>query len=297
MTSSGDFSQRHPFLFGFALLAAVVVFMVGATAAVRLWILNGDGGMSGERYGLVRVEGEIGDSESVVDFLDTLREDSDVPGVLIRIDSPGGVVGPAQEIYAAVKKLAAVKPVVVSMGSLAASGGYYVACPAETIVANPGTLTGSIGVIMSLGSWQDLMGKIGYTYEAITSGEMKDAGSPYRELTPKERAYFQSLVDDLFSQFVEDVAEGRHMDEAKVRELADGRVYSGRQAKKLGLVDQLGGFEDAKDVLRKKTGKGDLPFDEGPVEEESLLDRVIGSVVSHVDGARTQGPRFEYSLR
>ncbi|TVM36104.1 signal peptide peptidase SppA [Oceanidesulfovibrio marinus] len=271
--------------------------MVGATAAVRLWILNGDGGMSGERYGLVRVEGEIGDSESVVDFLDTLREDSDVPGVLIRIDSPGGVVGPAQEIYAAVKKLAAVKPVVVSMGSLAASGGYYVACPAETIVANPGTLTGSIGVIMSLGSWQDLMGKIGYTYEAITSGEMKDAGSPYRELTPKERAYFQSLVDDLFSQFVEDVAEGRHMDEAKVRELADGRVYSGRQAKKLGLVDQLGGFEDAKDVLRKKTGKGDLPFDEGPVEEESLLDRVIGSVVSHVDGARTQGPRFEYSLR
>lgn len=294
--NSGDFSQRHPFLFGFALLAAVVVFMIGAMIAVRFWFLGGDSGMTGQRYGLLRVEGPIINAESVVEFITSLREDPDVPGVLIRVDSPGGVVGPSQEIYAAVKQTAAVKPVVVSMGSVAASGGYYVACPAQTIVANPGTLTGSIGVIMTLGKWKELMDKIGLSFEAVTSGEFKDAGTPYRELTAEERLYFQNLVDDLHDQFVTDVAEGRAMDPKTIRALADGRIYTGRQAKENGLVDALGGFETAKDMLREKTGKGDLPFDEGPEEEKGLLDMLIG-VISHIDPGKAAGPRFEYTLR
>ncbi|TVM15542.1 signal peptide peptidase SppA [Oceanidesulfovibrio indonesiensis] len=294
--NSGDFSQRHPFLFGFAVLAAVVVFMIGAMAAVRFLFLGGEGGMTGKRYGLVRIEGPIIDAEPVVEFITGLRDDSDVAGVLIRVDSPGGVVGPAQEIHAAVKETAAVKPVVVSMGSVAASGGYYVACPAHKIVANPGTLTGSIGVIMTMGKWKELMDRIGLTFEAITSGEMKDAGSPYRELTPKERLYFQNLVDDLHDQFVTDVADGRSMDIRKVRELADGRIYTGRQARESGLVDEMGGFEVAKDMLRAMTGKGNLPFDEGPVKDRGLLDMLIG-VVSHIDPGKATGPRFEYTVR
>ncbi len=290
-----DFSQRQPFLFGLAMLVAAVVIMMMAAAAFRhLFITSST--PSGARYGLVQVDGAIMDPAPVVEFLHTLRTNEDVLGVVVRVNSPGGVVGPSQEIHDAVRKTAQVKPVVVSMGAVAASGGYYVACPADEIFANPGTLTGSIGVIITLSTWKELLSDIGVSISAVTSGDLKDAGSPYKELSPKERAYFQQLVNDMNEQFVEAVAEGRDMPLADVRALATGQVYTGRMALEKGLVDQLGGLEDAKDRLRELTGGGDLQYVTGPKEDASLLEILTGAAAAlqRFQAQSAPGPRFEY---
>lgn len=278
MASRQRFSQRHPFFFGFALITLAVALIIGAMAFFQFWM--GDGlGFRRAKLGVVYVQGTIADARRVNRWIEDLRQNPDIQGVLVRIDSPGGVVAPAQEMHAAVRRLAETKPVVVSMGSVAASGGYYVACGADTIVANPGTITGSIGVKANVPNVRELMDKIGLREETIVSGEFKDAGSPTKPLTPEERAYFQKLVDDLFSQFVDAVAKGRGMKEREVRRLADGRAYTGQQALELGLVDELGDRAKAVDILRNMCDiTRQVDFVEGPEERSRLWSLLLGEI-------------------
>jgi protease-4 len=213
------------------------------------------GGLSLKHIGLVRVQGTIIDSDEYVRQLRSLRLDKSIAGVILRIDSPGGAVAPSQEIYAEVMKYRTEgKPLVVSMGSVAASGGYYIASPAQRIFADPGTLTGSIGVIFTLPLYQELSKKIGIEFRVFKAGALKDVGSPYRAMTEAEKKFIDELLLDTHEQFIADVAKGRKMNKDTLALIADGRVLSGRPALKAGLVDSLGGYEDAVDWLRERTG-------------------------------------------
>jgi len=201
--------------------------------------------------GLVEIKGVILSARPFVDEIERFRKIPNVRAVVLRIDSPGGAVAPAQEIYEAVLRTREKKPVFASMGCVAASGGYYIASAAERIYANPGTLTGSIGVAMQLRNLQGLLSRIGIHNSVIKSGEFKDAGSPYREMTPKESRYLQSVSDEIYEQFLQAVASGRKLDGEQAAKLGDGKIYTGTRARELGLVDDLGGLQT---VLRE-TGK------------------------------------------
>jgi protease-4 len=182
-------------------------------------------------------------------------EDSSVKAIILRINSPGGSAAASQELHEEVRKARENdKIVVASMSDVAASGGYYVACGADKIVANPGTITGSIGVIFSQLQYSELLEKYGVRSNVIKSGKYKDIGSPLRNMTEEERQILQEMIDDVYSQFVHAVAEGRQMNESEVLELADGRIFTGRQAKELGLVDELGNFQDAVDLAAELAG-------------------------------------------
>jgi protease IV len=213
-----------------------------------------------DKIAVIRLEGPISDSDSagsfagpsqsvsatrVIKVLDKLAEDDEVKAVILRINSPGGTVVASDEIYRRVRELQKDKVVVASLSDMAASGGYYIAVGANKIVANPATITGSIGVIAQFPKLQGLYDKIGVEMRTFKSGEFKDIGSESRDLTESERQILDSIVKDSYDQFVKTVSEGRNMDEAKVRELADGRIYSGVQAKENGLVDELGDFQTA----------------------------------------------------
>ncbi|MBF0491378.1 MAG: signal peptide peptidase SppA [Deltaproteobacteria bacterium] len=199
---------------------------------------------------VVELKGAIFESEKVNEKLEKYLKSEQVKAIVLRIDSPGGAVGPSQEIYNEVKRVAQKKTIVVSMGSVAASGGYYAAAPAHKILANPGTITGSIGVLMEHVEVNDLLKWAKVSAEILKAGEMKDAGSALRTMKPEERAYLQDLLSNMHAQFKKAVAEGRHLDIETVNKLADGRVYTGEQALQLKLVDQLGGLEDAIEVAR-----------------------------------------------
>ena len=215
--------------------------------------------LSGDGVGVLEIEGTIDDSRSVLAELKRFKEAPWIKAIVVRIDSPGGAVAPTQEIFDELEKTKKRKPLIASMGSMATSGGYYVASACEKIVANPGTLTGSIGVIMQLSNVEELMKKVGVRGYNIKSGVNKDIGSPFQPLSPEGREILQSLVDNVHSQFVSAVARGRGMSEAQVRKLADGRVYSGAQAKELGLVDQFGTLDDAIELAAQKVGLEENP--------------------------------------
>ncbi|MBE3587361.1 MAG: signal peptide peptidase SppA [Thermoanaerobacteraceae bacterium] len=199
-------------------------------------------------------------SEEVIARLRRAAEDPSVRAVVLRLNSPGGTAAGAQEIAAEVDRLkAGGKKVVASMGDAAASGAYWIACRADRIVANPGTLTGSIGVIMQVQDMQSLYNKLGIATRTFKSGPHKDMGSPSRPVTPEEQQIFQGMVDDIYDQFLQTVAGGREMDLERVKSLADGRVFTGRQARELGLVDELGNLRDAIRVAGRLAGLGDEP--------------------------------------
>ena len=234
---------RRPFLRGCATI--VIVF---AGFFLLLCLLSRMDGMSlgsGDKVAVLPITGLIADSEGTIEQLKKYSRDDSVKAIILRINSPGGGVGPSQEIYSEVRKLKGKKVVVASMGALAASGGYYIACAADKIFANPGTITGSIGVIMQFVSVKDLIEKIGLKGMVVKSGAFKDIGSPMREMKPEERKLLQDVIENVHLQFVGAVAEGRKMDRKKVMKIADGRIFSGEQAKALGLVDALGNLEDA----------------------------------------------------
>ena len=271
------FSQKHPLLFGFFLIFTAVALLVGAMAFFHVFQADFGAWFGRDRIGVVHIRGAISDSRRVNDWIGALRRDGSVKGVLVRINSPGGSVAPSQEIFQAVRDLAEVKPVSVSMGSVAASGGYYVACAGNPVWANSGTLTGSIGVKLQLTSFKDLADKLGIREQTVTSGPLKNAGSPLAPLTEEQKVYFQDLVNDLHDQFVSDVAEARNMDKDAVRELADGRAMSGRQAFAAGLVDRIGTREQALAELKERLQlEGDVELVEGPEIKKSLLSRVLG---------------------
>jgi protease-4 len=239
---------------------AVVALLAGACFIVILGLLTLGGGefLAGwNKVALVEVEGLIANAEPTVLELAQHAEDPAIRAIVVRVQSPGGVVGPTQEIHDAIRRAREKgKPVVASLGSVAASGGYYLAAAADHIVANPGTLTGSIGVIIQLADVESLLKKMGVRYEVVKAGRYKDVGSLARPMSDEERRVLQSLVDDMYDQFVSAVAEGRGLARAAVRELADGRVYSGRRAKELRLVDSLGGLEEA---VRKAAELAGIP--------------------------------------
>jgi protease-4 len=204
---------------------------------------------------LIEVEGVILDSRQIVRQLKKYSKNPGIAAIVLRVDSPGGGVSASQEIYAEIKRAKGKgKKVVVSMGAVAASGGYYISAPADVIVANPGTITGSIGVIMEFPILKDLFKKLGVKFEVIKSQEHKDIGSPFREMSPKERALLQGVVSSVYEQFISVVVENRKISEKKVREIADGRILSGAQAKEFGLVDTLGALEDALRVAADMVG-------------------------------------------
>jgi protease-4 len=230
---------------------------------------------------VVEIQGMITQSREMVRQLRKFQRNPKVKGIILRIDSPGGAVGPSQEIYNAVARIRdeGVKKVYASLGSVAASGGYYIASAADTIFANPGTLTGSIGVIMAFSNIQDLIEKIGIRPEVIKSGAFKDAGSPVRPISSKERKLLQNLVDDVHLQFVEDVAKGRSLSTEVVGQLADGRVYTGRQAFELKMIDHMGGLQDAIDLLTTQAGIEGAPQIVQEEEEVPFLDWLMQSAV------------------
>jgi len=208
----------------------------------------------GEKVALVRVTGVILDSTDIIDELREYEKNSSIKAVVLRIDSPGGAVAPSQEIYEEILKIKENKKIIVSMGTVAASGGYYIAAPADKIVANAGTLTGSIGVIMEIPNISGLMQKIGVETQVIKSGEHKDIASMFKSLKPEEKQILQNVLDDVHNQFIMAVSEGRKMKFEEIKKLADGRIFTGRMAKELGLVDELGNLQDAIMLAGKLTG-------------------------------------------
>jgi protease-4 len=249
-------AERHPIARGITILCTIVVlfFVVAFTLTLATEGRLTSALTLGGRVGVVEVKGVISESDDVVEALEGFERSPAVKAVVVRVESPGGGVAPAQEIYDAILRLRETKPVVASLGGVAASGGYYVASACHAIVANPGTITGSIGVIMELGNVQGLLQKIGVQAEVLKAGEYKDMGSPVRPLTASERRLFQQMIDSVHVQFVEAVASGRNMEEAKVRALADGRIFSGEQARALGLVDALGGLQKAIAIAAERGG-------------------------------------------
>jgi protease-4 len=208
----------------------------------------------GDRVALVKVEGPIFDSKDTIDSIKDYVKDPSIKAIVLRIDSPGGAVAPSQEIYEEVRKAVAKKKIVVSMGSVAASGGYYIASPATRILANPGTLTGSIGVIMEIPNLEGLMNKIGIKTEVVKSGRHKDLASMFRGLKKEDREILQGVLDNVHEQFIIAVSDGRKMLREDVKRIADGRIFTGEQALKIGLIDELGNLEDAVKSAAKLSG-------------------------------------------
>ncbi|MBI5101871.1 MAG: signal peptide peptidase SppA [Nitrospirae bacterium] len=234
------------------------------------------------RVGLVRIEGPIMDSKDAVDEIKELLDDHSIRAMVLRVDSPGGAVAPSQEIHAEVKKAAEKMSVIVSMGSVAASGGYYISVPATRILANPGTLTGSIGVIMEIPNVEELMKKIGVKAEVIKSGKSKDAGSVFREMKTEDRALLQGVLDNVHEQFMGAVASGRKMKIEEVRGLADGRIYTGEQAKNNGLIDELGTLEDAIRIAGESAGIKGEPEVVYRKDKLSVIDLLRGKLPKEI---------------
>jgi protease IV len=252
----------------------------------------------GGKVAVVEIRGVISQSSAVIDEIRQHLDDSAVKAIVLRVDSPGGGVGPSQEIYREIQKIRAKKKLVVcSMGSVAASGGYYIACASERIFANPGTITGSIGVVMQFTNVEDLMRKIGIKGVVLKSGEYKDSGSPFRPMTPEEKALLQGVIDNVQQQFVDAVAEGRHLDKEKVRQIADGRIMTGEQAKQLGLVDQIGNLQDAIEEAGKMAGIEGKPLVVYPKKKYTIWDILLKDIADGIVGMLSdKGVELNYRL-
>ena len=286
------FSRRHPLLFSFLIFSALTSATLILLALIISFGMRGSdlAGLEmsrGEKVGVVEIVGVIANSRGILEQLKRFREDEDIKAIVIRVDSPGGVVGPSQEIYREVVRTCATKKVIASMGAVAASGGYYVIAGADGIVANPGTITGSIGVIMEYTNFRELFHKIGLSPVVIKSGRFKDAGSPVRDMTPEDEQLLKAFVDQLHQQFVSAIAEGRRIELEKVQELADGRIYTGQDAKEIGLVDRIGNLEDAIEWAGRLAGiEGEIvPVYPAPKKisvfrllTESIMEHIVGRI-------------------
>ncbi|MBT8373767.1 MAG: signal peptide peptidase SppA [Deltaproteobacteria bacterium] len=283
------FSRRHPYLFFILIFSTISASAVAIVVISILFVFGArDSGYDdlkagGEKVGIIEIKGVIADSKVVIHHLKRFREDKSIKAIVLRIDSPGGGVGPSQEIFREVRKTVKLKKVVASMGAVAASGGYYIAAGTDGIVANPGTVTGSIGVIMGFTNFQELFRKIGLVPVVVKSGEYKDMGSPVRDMSDEERKIFQNLSANIHRQFVEAISEGRKMELSKVESIADGRIFSGEQAKEMHLVDRLGNLEDAVEWAGKMAGiKGKISSVYAPEKRTSLLKYFIELSVKEI---------------
>ena len=281
--------KEHPILFIFLSLSAITLFIFIASYVVTVGLGNFPLSV-GEKIAVVKIEGVILDSKDIIEELREHRENKSVKAILLRIDSPGGAVAPSQEIYTEVLKIRdeGKKKIVTSMGSVAASGGYYIASASDKIVANPGSVTGSIGVILELANISGLMKKVGVESVVIKSGKFKDVGSLFRTMMPEERELLQGVIDDTYDQFVEAVSAGRGINKEDLIPIADGRVFTGRQAKKLGLVDELGSMQDAVKITADLAGiKGEPDLIEKR-KKVSILERFLrnSSLIGWIDSGK-----------
>ncbi len=231
----------------------VLLVLVGGLI-LALGLLIKENGLLGPKVGVLEVEGVIEDPSYLLDWIERFSKDKRVKAVIVRVNSPGGSVGATQELYSALMRLREKKKVVASLADVAASGGYYVASAAHKVVSNPGTLTGSLGVAMYFTDFEGLMRKVGVRSHVVKSGPYKDIGSPFRGMTEEEKGLLEGVIRDVHEQFLEDVSRARGIPLEKLRPIADGRVFSGRQALELGLVDQLGGFEEAVKLAKALVG-------------------------------------------
>ena len=294
MEMVGSEKKKSPLAKRLLFLALILLALVGISSITSEWVQQG----TKNRIGIVDITGLITDSQYITNQVKKFRQDKRIRGIILRIDSPGGAVGPSQEIYDEVLKTReSGKTIYASMGALAASGGYYIASAAEKIFANPGTLTGSIGVIMAFSNAKGLMEKIGLQPEIVKAGEYKDIGSPARAMTQKERTLLQSVVTDVHQQFIEAVASGRDISVAEVTKIADGRILTGRQAYSLNLVDQIGGLQVSIDQLAHKVGIIGSPKIIKETPRVGFLDWVLKSTVNQSLINRSSIPSLQYTWR
>lgn len=289
-------------------LAIVLIMTVAGIVLAVVRAARGDGGGLGlgGRIALIEVDGVLGDDRKYLEQIRRLRENRAVKGYVLAINSPGGVVGPAQSLYRELKRLREEDglPVVASIAGTGASGGYYVALAADSIFALPGSITGSIGVLLEVPNASELMDRVGVSVEVVKSAEQKDAGSPFRPLTPADREMLSNVVMDLYEQFVQVVAEERNLDPGTVRELADGRILSGRQALDYGLIDRIGNLNDALAGAGRMAGLGERPkIIRPPRERITLLDVILGRAPATAALARLahsigewRGPRLLFAV-
>lgn len=290
--------KKRPFLMASATIGAIFLFFLLVVLTVGML-----GGRSvvvpvGKKIGVLEVYGTIVDAQHLREQIKDFRDNQSIKAVVLRIDSPGGGVAPSQELYADLKRLAGIKPLIVTMGSVAASGGYYLAIAGERLFANPGSITGSIGVIMSFPDYRELMDKIGVKAEVVKSGKFKDIGSSFREFSAADRELLQGMIDDVHAQFVQAISDGRNIPLDRLKPYVDGRIFTGRQALEIGLVDELGSFNDAIDYAAKVAGLGDDPDIVYPKpSQDDFFERLIQGAVSRYLGVNlseriTIGPQY-----
>ncbi len=266
--------------FFFVFLGLLILFI-----AYTLGTRSGSSGSkfsfsSTDKVAVLTIQDVIIDSDKYLESLNKIRKNKSVKAIVVRINSPGGAVGPSQEIYSELQNIKEKFPVVASMGAVAASGGYYIACAADTIYANPGTITGSIGVIAQFLSYKDLLDWAKVDVEVIKSGKFKDVGSPFRTMNEEDKKYFQQLIDNVFDQFKSTVAVTRDLNENEVNAIADGKVFSGEQAQGLNLVDELGNLNDAIAFAAKQGGiEGDPELVHYP-KKKSALQELLSTKLS-----------------
>ncbi len=270
--------------------AILIIFVIIIVIFAGSLLIGITGRSFGDRIGVVEIEGTITQSGDTMEDIIKFKDDPSIKGVILRINTPGGAVGPTQEIYKEVRKLREKKYVYVSMGSVCASGGYYIASAGHKIFANPSTITGSIGVIMEQTVIEELLKKIGVQSNTIKSGEYKDVGSPLRKMTPEEREYLNRIITGIHQQFIYDVASGRGMTLTDAKKISDGRIFTGSQAKEIGMVDDIGNLYDSVDDLKKTLkikGKPVLVYGKRPF---SLLKWLISSMARELVSQSQDSP-------
>ncbi|MCX5849074.1 MAG: signal peptide peptidase SppA [Deltaproteobacteria bacterium] len=278
--------RKHPVVYGM-----LILLVLGISFYVFFYKAGSHSGKNKgfslhDKIGVVCVDGAIMDSLEITEQLDEFANDDSIIAVILRVDSPGGGVAASQEIYDAVIELKKTKKVVASMGSIAASGGLLVACAADKIVANPGTITGSISAIMQFANFEELLKKVGVKSSVVKSGQYKDIGSPLRDMTPEEKVIVQDLVDDIYNQFIDVIVKERKLPREKVVEIADGRVFSGRRAKELGLVDSLGDMTSAAKLASQLAGgKGKYDLVYPSKKRTSVFDYLLEGAATHISNS------------
>lgn len=289
-------SGRSSFLTVFLIIVGIAAVLGLGTWGLVYFVGGGSSLFSKGGIGIIEIEGVIMDEAPYVEMLSRFRRSDDIKAIILRIDSPGGGVAATQEIYREIKRTKNEKKVIASLGSMAASGGLYVAAAADQIMANPATVTGSVGVIMQMVNVEELMDKIGLNPVIIKSGRFKDIGSSSRPMSPEEKALLQKVVDQLHMQFVRDLAEGRGMEVDKVSELADGRIFTGEQALELGLIDKLGNFEDAITEAKNAAGLHGRPNLVYPRKKEAWWKELLGesSLLNRLPDFSRQPLSFQY---
>jgi len=291
--------KQKRIIIGLGVIAGLLVFFFVLLFFIGRYLGAKPGRFAfGDKIAIVEIRGVIAQSSGIIEELHLHLEDEGVKAIILRIDSPGGGVGPSQEIHREILKIKSKKKVITSMGSVAASGGYYIACASDLIVANPGTITGSIGVLMQFSNFEELLKKIGIKGVVVKSGEHKDIGSPLREMTPDEKRIMQEVLDNVHQQFIQAVAEGRKLDYSKVVQIADGRIITGEQAKNFGLVDKMGNLQDTIDITAEMVGikgKPNVLYPKKRISIWELLMRDMASAV--IDVLNEKGYELNFPLQ